>query len=127
MNIQYNWKERALEYCVKKGLHLDCLDLINLIDSFVSDGKPYKRNPIQGSIIQALKDSNGTLELHYRGISRMIGEKYPEKIKYHLKKLEEFDEIVILESKKLIKLKNKMSDLSHLDNPCVCFYVLVDI
>lgn len=103
MNIQSNWKEIAYEFAIENQLPKECLSLIHIIDSLVSSNIPFKRNSIQSAILLLLDFNKGEFPLHLRGIARKIGEKYPEKIKYHLKKLEDSGEIKILNNEKIIK------------------------
>ena len=73
-------------------------------------------NPIQKHILELLYNF-GYLDLKYREIARKIGEKYPEKIKYHLNKLVERGLIRINEkNKKIIRITqaNASSNINSL-------------
>lgn len=102
--IQPNWKELTLQHCVKNQLPPECIVLIGLIESMTFDGDPLKMHEIQKAILLMLENNEGEMPLHYRGIARQIDEKYPEKIKYHLQKLEVMGMIKINHKKKLINL-----------------------
>ena len=105
MNIQNNWKEMALKYCINNQLPKECLKLIKMLESITDNSTPLKYHAIQNAILLLLKSNDGELKLHYRGIAREVGEKYPEKIKYHLKRMEELGILTVFKEQKLIKLK----------------------
>lgn len=102
MNIRKNWKETILKKCVSNGYHTDCLKVIDDIDSLIIENKPLEMHAIQSLLLDLLRQNKGEMQLHYRGIGKEIGEKYPEKVKYHLLKLEK---------EGLIKIKDKRIEL----------------
>lgn len=70
-------------------------------------------NSIQEKILELLYNF-GFLDLKYREIARKIGEIYPEKIKYHLKKLVDNGLILIDEKNKKIKRITQADALSNI-------------
>ena len=107
MNIQKNWKELAYRYCINNQLPKECLELIGVIDSIVDNSTPIKYHQIQNAILLLLKGNKGELNILYRAITREVGEKYPEKIKYHRKKMEDRGILTVFKERKLIRLNKR--------------------